>query len=145
MYRSLTILALALVPAAATAQVTIPVEDAPFKEAGQLSARLDPTQIVDSDLYDLVPADAVTADLLTSARVIDFTGDRMGGVQGVIVEDQTITGIVLPVGGALGAAERPVAVPIDAVLVGRSEELGDARIVVGLTASELAELPRWEG
>ncbi len=145
MYRTALILALSLAPAMAPAQATIPVEDAPFKEAGQLSARLDPARIIDSDLYALVPPEEVTPDLLSSARVIDYSGDRMGDVQGIILDGEAITGIVLSVGGTLGAGARPVAVPIDAVLVGRSEELGDSRIVVGLTASELEQLPRWEG
>ena len=37
--------------------------------------------------------------------------------------------------------DHPVAVPLDAVLVGRSEALGDTRIVVALTQAELAALP----
>ncbi len=136
-----TALILAMLPLPALAQVTIPVEDAPFKEASPLSGRLDPAEIADSEAYPLVPPEEVTAELLTRARVVDFTGNRVGDLRGVVSEGETVVGIVLSVGGVLGTLDHPVAVPLDAVLVGRSEALGDTRIVVALTQAELAALP----
>ena len=76
---------------------------------------------------------------------MDFEGKRIGDVSGIIEEEGRVVGIVLTVGGALGTLAHPVALPMDAVVVGRSEELGDSRIVVGLSEDELASLPPYEG
>ncbi len=144
MLRTIALIA-TLAPLPALAQATIPVEDAPFKEASPLSSRLDPADLVDGDLYTLVPSDAVTGELLESSRVVDYAGNRIGDVAGIVGEGDTVVGIVLQVGGAFGVLDHPVAVPLDAMLVGRSEELGDSRIVVALTKSELESLPPYEG
>lgn len=145
MFRTASALVLALAPGTATAQATIPVEDVPFAAAGDLSARLDPARIADSDLYALVPPAKMTPALLARARVIDYSGDRIGDVRGVVMDGDAVAGIVLSVGGGLGIGDKSVAVPIDAVLVGRSAELGDSRLIVGLTRAELEALPAWDG
>ena len=129
----------------ALAQSTVPVEDAPFKESGSLAGHLDPMEIVDSDAYPPVPRGEVTGELLSKSRVVDFEGKRIGAVSGVIEEEGRVVGIVLTVGGALGTLTHPVALPMDAVVVGRSEELGDSRIVVGLSEDDLAALPPYRG
>ncbi len=143
MFRST--IAFVLLATAATAQATVPVEDAPYAAAGDLASRLDAAKLIDSDIYEPVPPALLSLPLLSEARVIDLNGNRIGEVSGVVEQGDLVVAIVLTVGGAFGVSDHPVAVPIHAVLVGQTADQADTRIVVGLTEAELAALPPYEG
>ena len=132
------------VPLPLSAQGTIPVENAPFKSAGDLAGRLDPQAMAAEGTFIPVPISEVTPELLEDAIVVDAAGNRIGAVDGVAMEDGLADGLIFRVGGVLGVLDHPVEVPIMETSIGRSEDYG-VRVILDITHAELLELPTFQG
>ncbi|QFU08078.1 hypothetical protein PARPLA_02599 [Rhodobacteraceae bacterium THAF1] len=135
-----TLLAL---PLPALAQDSVPVEDAPFKEAGNLASRLEGTADM-AGPFSPVPPEAITTELVTQAEVLDVAGNRIGSARGVLIERDVPVALVFEVGGVFGVFERPVAVPLIDADIGQSAT-GAIRIILDITAAELQNMDRYEG
>ena len=139
----LTTLLLWLLPLPLAAQNTVAVEDAPFKEAGALSSRLD-SDALQEDGYTPLPPAEITTERLSTAEVLDVAGNRIGNAQGVLVENGEPLALVFEVGGVFGVFERPVAVPLVQTDIGVAPS-GAVRVVLDVTAEELRAMDRYEG
>ena len=139
---ALAAVALAL-PLAATAQSTIPVEDAPFAAAGAQAPRLESAQAL-GGTYTPVPIEQVNTQLVSQAEVLDVSGNRIGNANGVLFDRGAPVALVFRVGGIFGVFEKPVTVPLMRTTVARSDS-GATRIILDITEKDLRGMDRYEG
>ena len=96
------------------------------------------------DGYELYEGE-LTADDLDDAQVYStVSGEEIGGVDDVLIENGQITAYVLEVGGFLGLGDTEVTVPADQVMLMRNPGLGDARVYINATEEQLENYPRYE-
>ena len=134
---------LLILPIAAPAQGTIPVEEVPFKQSGSLAGRLKAgTEAVES--FTPVPPEELSVELVTAARVLDSAGNRISDVDGLVIQDGMAEALIFTVGGVLGTFDHPVAVPLDRAQIGRSDDFG-TRVVLDMTRQDLLALPPYDG
>ncbi len=94
--------------------------------------------------YSAVPADTLTAELLTGADVRDATDTSIAEVSDlVLTAEGQVTDVVLEVGGFLGMGAKTVAIPMDRLTVAQTEG-GAVRVWVNMTKAELEALPDYK-
>ena len=94
--------------------------------------------------YSAVPADTLTAELLTGADVRDATDASIAEVSDlVLTAEGQVTDVVLDVGGFLGMGAKSVAIPMDRLTVAQTEG-GAVRVWVNMTKAELEALPDYK-
>ncbi len=94
--------------------------------------------------YSAVPADTLTAELLTGADVRDATDTSIAEVSDlVLTAEGQVTDVVLDVGGFLGMGAKTVAIPMDRLTVAQTEG-GAVRVWVNMTKAELEALPDYK-
>ena len=91
-----------------------------------------------------VSLDQMTADDLTSAEVFGPNNEDIGEVSELVLDGETISLVVVDVGGFLGLGEKPVALELDQIEVVREEGTEEVRVHVDMTEEELEQLPRYE-
>ena len=91
-----------------------------------------------------VSLDQMTADDLTSAEVFGPNNEEIGDVSELVLDGETVSLVVVDVGGFLGLGEKPVALELEQVEVVREEDTEEVRVHVDMTEDELEQLPRYE-
>lgn len=91
-----------------------------------------------------VSLDQMTADDLTSAEVFGPNNEEIGDVSELVLDGETVSLVVVDVGGFLGLGEKPVALELDQIEVVREEDTEEVRVHVDMTEDELEQLPRYE-
>lgn len=88
--------------------------------------------------------DAVSAEQLTGARILDDKGADLGEVSDIVLGDgDKVTGIVTDIGGFLGIGEHSVLLNPDQVEIYTNAD-GEVRVHLHLTEDELKALPAYE-
>ena len=103
---------------------------------------VDPNYAVDGyEMYD----GELTADDLDDAQVYStISGEMIGGVDDVLIENGNISAYVLEVGGFLGLGDTEVTVAADQVMLMRNPGLGDTRVYINATEEQLEAYPQYE-
>ncbi|HET6468424.1 MAG TPA: PRC-barrel domain-containing protein [Geminicoccaceae bacterium] len=88
-------------------------------------------------------AGGFTSEELAGRRVVDPTGNEIGTVRDLLIdpEDDTVSSVLVDVGGFLGLGGRTVALDIESVQSRPGEE-GD--LVIPLTRDQIEALPAYE-
>jgi len=91
------------------------------------------------------PGAMPTAEELVGVSLVDASGERVGEVEDVVLDQAVVSAVVADIGGFLGIGERRVALPFDGLTVVREED-GTAidNIQVGWTREQLEALPVYE-
>jgi sporulation protein YlmC with PRC-barrel domain len=83
----------------------------------------------------------ILASELIGVAVVDPAGDTLGDVNDIVYgPEQSISALVIGVGGFLGMGEKHVAVAFDRLTL-EEDEVGAIRLVLDTTAEELAAAP----
>lgn len=94
--------------------------------------------------FEEVALEDVRTDLLRGARVYGANNSWIGEVSELMVENETVSQVIVDVGGFLGVGEKPVALDIGALRVLRNTEEEELRLYTPRTQDDLASMPRYE-
>src|SRR5690348_2802159 len=90
-----------------------------------------------------VPGDAVTVTDYYKQNVYDTANNKIGEVRDVLVDASgKVAAFIVGVGGLLGAGERDVAVPFDAIKA--TEQNGKVTLAMNSTADQLKNAPAFK-
>jgi uncharacterized protein YrrD len=110
--------------------------------SGATDATQDDTTAVIGDDYVLLEGEERTADRLIGADVYDATGENIGAVEDVLIAgDNSISEVLVDVGGFLGIGAHTVALPVEDAQIGWRDADGDVRVQVSMPAEALEALP----
>lgn len=88
----------------------------------------------------------LTAEAMEGAPVIGSTGDEIGEISRILLDDSgEMDAVVIDVGGFLGIGEKPVSLPYERLEVKQGGSQGALRVPVDYTQRELEQMPRWAG
>jgi sporulation protein YlmC with PRC-barrel domain len=91
-----------------------------------------------------IPADAVTVTDWYKQDVYDSNSSKLGQVKDVLVDKNgRASALILGVGGILGADEKDVAVPFEAVKVDANSSDSSKRLVLDATVDSLKSAPTY--
>lgn len=91
------------------------------------------------------PGAMPTADELLNTSVVDGTGDSVGTVQDVVLDQAMVTGLIVDVGGFLGMGTHTVSIPFDGTAIVRNVDTGNVdHVQTSLTREQLEALPAYE-
>jgi len=96
--------------------------------------------------FEPVAPTELTADALTGATVYDRFGDRVSGINELVLSDDGtgIEAVLIDVGGFLGLFTRTVRVDIDQLEIQSDPQNDDVRVYLDMTQEELEALPEYE-
>ncbi|WP_340117382.1 DUF4142 domain-containing protein [Pelagibius sp. 7325] len=94
----------------------------------------DPTTRFQAALGD------VTAKDLIGKTVVNASGDEVGEIQNLVIDQSDVVSAIIEVGGFLGIGAKQVAVPFDELQTGEDEAVWQTRA----TEEELENLPAYE-
>jgi sporulation protein YlmC with PRC-barrel domain len=95
--------------------------------------------------YVAAPADQVTAERLQGADVYEATGENIGEIAEVFVQDGKIREVLIDIGGFLGIGSRRVIFPFEQLQVMERSGEDALRVEVDATREALEKLPAQEG
>ena len=88
--------------------------------------------------------DAMTADELHGKTIWGPTGETVGDVSDVVLNDQMqITGVIVDVGGVLGIGAKPVALAPEMITL--RPEGDEMTLHIAATEAELKAMPEYQG
>ena len=94
----------------------------------------------DVKILTTLPQNAVTVTDYYKQNVYDPSNNKIGEIKDVLVgNDGRVEAFILGIGGVLGAGEKDVAAPFDAVKA--SEENGKVKLTMNSTADQLKNAP----
>lgn len=141
---------MAAMPAAAEgdATTTAPAEDTAAATDPAVTAdpaATDDTAAVADPAGGMMPADMamLTSEKLTGASVRGSADEAIGEVSDVVLEGDTVTGVVVDVGGFLGMGEKPVVLAPDMIEVWQDADGSIYEVKVKATKEELEALPAY--
>lgn len=96
--------------------------------------------------YAEIQIDERTAETLTGANVYDAAEDNIGNVTDLVLDgDNSVTHVLVDVGGFLGIGSHTVALPVEDVNILWHDANDDVRIHVQMTREQLETLPEYQG
>jgi sporulation protein YlmC with PRC-barrel domain len=95
--------------------------------------------------YVAAPADQVTAERLQGADVYETTGENIGEIAEVFVQEGQIREVLIDIGGFLGIGSRRVIFPFEQLQVMQRSGEEALRVEVDATRETLEKLPAQEG
>lgn len=94
----------------------------------------------DTEFVAAVPAAALTVSTYYNEDVYDNQNNKIGDVDDILLEkDGRVSAVIIGVGGFLGAGEKDVAVPFNALKL--TEKDGDRYLVMNTTKESLEKAP----
>ncbi len=99
-----------------------------------------------SDSGGEAETEILAAEELDGAPVYDSTGEEIGNISELVVNDSgEISEVVIDVGGFLGLGEKPVAISYTDLMIDKSVDtaFGDVRVSVNHSRDELESMERW--
>jgi len=95
--------------------------------------------------YSMLEGEDRTVDRLLGAEVMDALGEDIGTVDDVVLDgEESISGLLVDVGGVLGIGSHTVNLPIDQAQIGWNQGDNDVRVRVAMTVDELEAMPAYE-
>ncbi|ASJ71077.1 PRC-barrel domain-containing protein [Granulosicoccus antarcticus] len=102
------------------------------------------TEAITMGEYVPIPIELVTGEQLTGARVYTGSDDDIGEVSGLLLDGDTVSRVVIDVGGFLGIGEKPVALDMADLEVMQYPNEGEVRVRVQMDKEQLEALPEYE-
>jgi sporulation protein YlmC with PRC-barrel domain len=94
----------------------------------------------DVKVLTTLPQNAVTVTDYYKQNVYDASNNKIGEIRDVLVDhDGRVAALIVGIGGLLGAGEKDVAAPFEAVKA--SEENGKLKLTMNSTADQLKNAP----
>lgn len=88
----------------------------------------------------------VTAEQMLGATVEDAEGNSAGSVEDLVLDaNETVSEVVVDVGGLLGIGAHRVALPVDSANILWNAETDELRIQTTMTREQLETLPEYQG
>ena len=95
---------------------------------------------------EVQPTDERTVEALTGANVYDAAEDNIGTVTDLVLGgDNSVTHLLVDVGGFLGMGSHTVALPVEDVNILWHDQNNDVRVHVRMTREQLETLPEHQG
>ena len=102
---------------------------------------VDPNYTVEG--YTMMTGEMTADDLDDVSLYSTISGEEIGEIEDVLIQDGKITGYVLEVGGFLDIGDAEVAVKADQVMMMRNAD-GDLRAYVNATEEQLEDYPKYD-
>ncbi len=98
------------------------------------------TAVAATNLMSSVPSDSLTVTDWYKQPVYDSDNNKLGDIKDVLVDHSgKVTALIVGVGGVLGAGEKDVAVPFEAVK--KTTKNNDVYLTLGATKDDLKSAP----
>lgn len=96
--------------------------------------------------FTTVDAGDLTAEQMLGATVEDAEGNSAGSVEDLVLDaNETVSEVVVDVGGLLGIGAHRVALPVDSANILWNAETDELRIQTTMTREQLETLPEYQG
>ena len=106
--------------------------------SGDAEASLDKT------FYTAVAPSDMLASRLIGLDVHNLKNEKVGTIEDLIMDDNSLRGVVISVGGFLGIGDRRVAVAPGSLLLSRKEGSDDLNAVINTTREDLKNAPEFK-
>lgn len=106
--------------------------------SGDVGAALEDT------FYTAVAPSDMLASRLIGLDVYNLRKEKVGTIEDLIVDDNSLRGVVISVGGFLGIGDRRVAVAPGSLLIARKEGSDDLNAVINTTREDLKNAPEFK-
>jgi sporulation protein YlmC with PRC-barrel domain len=96
--------------------------------------------------FTTVDAGDLTAEQMLGATVEDAEGNSAGSVEDLVLDaNETVSEVIVDVGGLLGIGAHRVALPVDGANILWNAETDELRIQTTMTQEQLETLPEYQG
>jgi sporulation protein YlmC with PRC-barrel domain len=96
--------------------------------------------------FTKVAASDLTAEQMLGATVEDAEGNSAGSVEDLVLDaNETVSEVIVDVGGLLGIGAHRVALPVDGANILWNPETNELRIQTTMTQDQLETLPEYQG